>query len=183
MNPFEDWYPRPKWSTTLNSIRVQLYTNHHLNRTKADALVVLGNSMCWLGKGAAKWVRDEAGQDVEDALRLQAPLPMGGVAVAGRGLLPLKNILYVNVIDGMNFSSSQAVLDGLAAALNKAKELGAKSVMIVDVADSLVHWSIEQAAEILKQAVTANGQGLSCVKLACCGDAKSESYRSILQGT
>lgn len=182
MNPFVDWYPKPKWSASLNGVSVGLYTNDHLNRTKADALIVLGNSMCWLGKGAAKWVRDEAGQDVEEQLRGQAPLPMGGVAVAGRGLLPLKNTLYVNVIDDLNFSSKQAVLDGLAAGINKAKSLGAKSIMIADVADSLTHWTTEQAAELLKQTVLDHGQGLSCVKLVCCGDAKSEAYRLVLKG-
>lgn len=182
MNPFVDWYPKPKWSVTLNGVNVGLYTHFHLNRTKADALIVLGNSMCWLGKGVAKWIRDEAGQDVEDTLRKQGPLSMSGVAVAGRGLLPLKNIIYVNVIDELNFSSKQFVLDGLAAGINKAKSLGAKSVMIADIADSLTHWTPEQAAELLKQTVMSQAQGLSCVKLACCGDAHSDAYRSVLKG-
>lgn len=182
MNPFTEWYPKPQWSVTLNGVRVELYPHYHIGRTKADALVILGNSMCWMGDGLAKWVRDEAGQMVEDELRKQAPLPVNGVAVAGRGLLPVKNIVYVNVIDSLNFTTLQTVVNSLVVGIDKAKSMGAKSILIVDITDNLSCWSAIQSAEALKYAVVSSSQGLSCVKLACCGGKNGDSYRVVLKG-
>lgn len=183
MNPFRDYFPKPVQTVRIGKVTVELYVQSHLGRLPADALLLPTNRLAWMGQAVGKRVRDEAGNRVEAEARQQAPLEPAGCAVTSGGLLPVKRIVHVNMLDAQHMCPPELLVRALSAGLDRCGAEGAAAVVIPDFTDQLVRFAARDAAVALGQALRQAPVGLRTVKVICADPARAIEWKTGLAET
>ncbi len=176
MNPFRDYFPKPVSTVRIGKVTVELYVQSHLGRMQADALLLPTNRLAWMGQAVGKRVRDEAGNRVEAEARRQAPLEPAACAVTSGGLLPVKRMVHVNMLDPQLMCPPDLLVRALTAGLNRCGAEGAVSVVIPDYTDQLVRFTVHEAAAALRQALQQTPVGLRVVKVVCTDSDRAKEW-------
>lgn len=172
--------PKPLLRTQVGQCTVELYQVRYLRQLRADALIVPSNRLLWMGDRVAKRVRDEAGDMIEDEARRRAPLAPGGVVVTGGGMLRVRHIVHVNILNEFQIATRELLESGLDSTLTKCEELGCRQVLIPDFTNQLVGWEAADCARLLLSVVQRNAQRVKRVLIACWDAQHAEAYRQVV---
>ncbi|MER3473981.1 MAG: hypothetical protein C4335_08095 [Armatimonadota bacterium] len=177
------WTPTLLLRTQVESCTVELYQVRSLRQLRADALMVPSNRLLWMGARVAKRVRDEAGDLVEEEARRHAPLPPGGVVATGGGMLRVRLILHVNILNEFQIATQDLLTTALDNAFIACEQAGASRVLIPDFTDQLEGWSADRCAQVILGAIRRNARRVRQVLIACWEQEHADAYRQVLSGS
>jgi Predicted phosphatase homologous to the C-terminal domain of histone macroH2A1 len=121
---------------------------------EADVIVNAANSHGMMGGGVAGAIKREAGQEVEDQARAQAPIPVGQAVLTSGGKTKFKGIIHAPTMPepGMRIPPQNVAL-ATRAALVLANERGFESIAIPGMGTGVGGVSVHDAAVKMVQEV------------------------------
>ncbi len=143
-----------------------------------DAIVNAANDRLILGSGVAGAIRRKGGPQIQEECNRHGPIRVGQAAVTGAGRLPLKYVIHAAVL-GAEPASYDSVRRATRAALDKARELGLKTVAFPLLGTGVGGLDPEKVARIMIQEFKDTPDDLE-VTLYGYGEADVEAIRRAL---
>ena len=115
-----------------------------------DAIVNAANEHLQLGSGVAGAIRRKGGPAIQRECDRIGHCPVGGAVVTGGGELPARWVIHAvgPVWQGGGAGEAALLASAVRSALERAEEVGAKSVALPAIATGVFGFPLEQAAVI-----------------------------------
>ena len=114
-----------------------------------DAVVNPANSALQLGAGVAGAIRARGGPSIQRECDAIGRCPVGGAVVTGAGDLPARWVIHAVGPHGSDPDADARLASACRAALERAREIGARSIAIPAISTGVFGFPIERAAAIL----------------------------------
>ena len=117
---------------------------------EVDAIVNAANDRLKLGAGVAGAIRRRGGPSIQEECDRIGRCPIGGAVVTGGGDLPARWVIHaVGPIWGGGGGGEEALLaSAVRSALDRAEEIGARSVALPAISTGVYGFPLGRAAEI-----------------------------------
>jgi O-acetyl-ADP-ribose deacetylase (regulator of RNase III) len=115
-----------------------------------DAIVNAANEHLQLGSGVAGAIRRKGGPAIQEECDRMGHCETGGAVVTGGGALPARWVIHAvgPVWQGGGAGEERLLGSAVAAALERAEEIGAKSVALPALSTGVYGFPIGRAAEV-----------------------------------
>lgn len=115
-----------------------------------DAIVNAANEHLQLGSGVAGAIRRRGGEAIQEECDRIGHCPVGSAVVTGGGLLRARWVIHAvgPVWQGGGAGEEALLASAVASALERAEEVGAKSVALPAIATGVFGFPLERAAAI-----------------------------------
>lgn len=120
-----------------------------------DAVVNAANSALQLGSGVAGAIRARGGPSIQSECDAIGHCPVGGAVVTGGGDLPARWVIHAVGPHGTDPDADALLASACRAALERAQEVGARSVAVPAISTGVFGFPMERAAAILAGAARA----------------------------
>ncbi|HDN76176.1 MAG TPA: macro domain-containing protein [Acidilobales archaeon] len=121
-----------------------------ITKVHVDAVVNPANSLMIMGGGVAGALRRVGGDVIEEEARRYAPVPVGKAVVTTAGKLPVKYVIHSPTMERPAMrTTTEKVRLATRAALEKANELGIKSIAFPGMGTGVGGLSYSEAAEVM----------------------------------
>jgi O-acetyl-ADP-ribose deacetylase (regulator of RNase III) len=120
-----------------------------ITKVSADALVNAANNHLWMGAGVAGAIRKAGGKEIEEEAVSKGPIPVGEVVATGAGKLPVKYIIHAAVMGQDLRTDAEKIRRATRNSLQKADELGLKSVALPALGTGVGGLSLEECVQIM----------------------------------
>ena len=127
---------------------------------EADVIVNSANTDLIMGTGVAAAILYEAGSEVEEEAIRQGPVQVGDVVVTGPGNLAAQHILHVAVVGEV----PPDIEDCTARVLDRAAELGARSIVFPALGTGSAGVSAAESAHAMCQAIAEHCRGETSIQ-------------------
>jgi len=115
-----------------------------------DAIVNPANSLMVMGGGVAGAIKRVGGEEIEKEAMRYAPVPIGKAVATTAGRLPAKYVIHSPTMEKPAMRTTvDKVSKAVLAALEKALELGVKSIAFPGMGTGVGGLSYSQAAEAM----------------------------------
>src|SRR5258706_7975447 len=130
-------------------------TKGDITALAVDAIVNAANEHLQLGSGVAGAIRRKGGPAIQRECDRVGHCPVGGAVVTGGGDLPARWVIHAvgPAWRGGGAGEEALLASAVRAALERAEEVGAKSVALPAIATGVFGFPLERAARI------ATGEG------------------------
>jgi O-acetyl-ADP-ribose deacetylase (regulator of RNase III) len=117
---------------------------------EVDAVVNAANEQLQLGAGVAGAVRRRGGPRIQEECDRIGGCPTGDAVVTGGGGLPARWVIHAvgPVWRGGGSGEEELLASAVRSALDRAEEIGAKSVALPAISTGIYGFPLEKAAEI-----------------------------------
>lgn len=152
---------------------------------EVDAIVNAANEHLQLGAGVAGAIRRRGGPSIQRECDRIGHCPTGGAVVTGGGDLPAKWVIHAvgPVWRGGGEDEERLLASAIFSSLEKADEVGAKSIALPAISTGIYGFPLDRAAEIsIAQARRFAGRARSVERIVFClfdGNALS-AFREVL---
>ncbi|MDX1583086.1 MAG: macro domain-containing protein [Thermoanaerobaculia bacterium] len=134
------------------SIRIEIIEGD-ITELEVDAIVNAANSALQHGGGVAGAIVSRGGRSIQDESDEIGRVPTGSAAVTGAGSLPAKWVIHA-VGPRMGEGDEDEKLESATrSALEKADEIGAKSIGFPAISTGIFGYPIERCAEVMLRTV------------------------------
>ena len=125
-------------------------TKGDITALEVDAIVNAANEHLQLGSGVAGAIRRKGGPAIQKECDRIGHCPVGGAVVTGGGDLPARWVIHAvgPVWQGGGAGEEALLASAVRSALERAGEVGAKSVALPAIATGVFGFPLERAAEI-----------------------------------
>jgi O-acetyl-ADP-ribose deacetylase (regulator of RNase III) len=125
-------------------------TRGDITALAVDAIVNAANEHLQLGSGVAGAIRRKGGPAIQRECDSIGHCPVGGAVVTGGGDLPARWVIHAvgPVWRGGGAGEEALLASAVRSALERAEELGAKSVALPAIATGVFGFPLERAARI-----------------------------------
>lgn len=152
-----------------------------------DAVVNAANEHLQLGAGVAGAIRRRGGPSIQRECDRIGRCTTGSVAVTGGGDLAAKWVIHAvgPVWRGGGAGEEELLASAIASALERAEEIGAKSVALPAISTGIYRFPLERAAEISIREARRFAAGARSVEriVFCLFDAAAlAEFRKALDG-
>jgi O-acetyl-ADP-ribose deacetylase len=97
---------------------------------EVDAIVNPASVTLWMSSGVGAAIKKRGGDSIEIAAVRMSPIALGETVVTPAGTLPARHVLHAATIDHGHRTSLEAVTAAATSAVQRAGELGLRSVAI-----------------------------------------------------
>jgi len=117
---------------------------------RVDAIVNAANEHLQLGAGVAGAIRRKGGPAIQRECDQIGGCPVGGAAVTAGGTLPARFVIHAvgPVWRGGQEGEEKLLASAVRSALERAEEIGAKSVALPAISTGVYGFPLKRAAEI-----------------------------------
>lgn len=117
---------------------------------RVDAIVNAANEQLQLGAGVAGAIRRKGGPSVQQECDRIGGCAVGGAVVTGGGTLPARFVIHAvgPVWRGGQAGEEKLLASAVRSALERAEEIGAKSVALPAISTGVYGFPLKRAAEI-----------------------------------
>jgi O-acetyl-ADP-ribose deacetylase (regulator of RNase III) len=117
----------------------------------ADALVNAAGTSLKMGSGVAGALRRAAGRGINEEAISKGPVDLGDVAVTGAYNLDAEYVIHAAAMPhyGDGKATAESIRDATRNSLEKADELGCKSLVIPILGTGVAGFDVERGAEVL----------------------------------
>lgn len=148
---------------------------------EVDAVVNAANNRLIMGAGVAGAIKRRGGQEIEDEAVREGPIPVGEAAVTGAGRLKARYVIHAAVM-AMDFETdAKKIRDATRNTLNRARELGIRSIAFPALGTGVGGFPLEECARIMLEEVRKGGGGLERVVFALYGKEACEAFERVLR--
>ena len=115
-----------------------------------DAVVNAANESLQLGAGVAGAIRRRGGPQIQRECDRIGHCPVGGAVVTGGGALPARWVIHAvgPVWRGGDLGEEELLASAVRSALERAEEIGARSVALPAISTGVYGFPLKRAAEI-----------------------------------
>ena len=179
----------PRYRVALDGLAIELLVSQRKLPLLAgsDALIVPVGPDLKMVFGMAKMARDRGADIVQVEANRVAPLQPGDAFVGTGARYRYKYTALAVIFDESKRTSAEIITQAVTTAVNKLRELGAKSVVIADMTENLLaqpNWITQEqrrqtaavAARILVDAIGACGTNIRTVKIWCSEPDNAQFY-------
>jgi len=118
---------------------------------EVDAIVNPANNRLFMGGGVAGAIKRKGGEEIEKEAVLQGPIEIGDAITTGAGKLKASYVIHTATM-GMDFETDEEkIKKATRSALQKAGELGIKSVAFPALGTGVGSFPAERAARVMKE--------------------------------
>jgi len=146
----------------------------------ADALVNAAGTSLRMGSGVAGALRRGAGGDINAAAMEQGPVDLGGVAVTDAFHLDAEYVIHAAAMPhyGDGQATAESIGDATRNALERADELGCKSVVVPALGCGVAGFDLAEGARIICETIRKyEPETLSEVRFIAYSDEEFETVR------
>ena len=135
-------------------IRIQLVEGD-ISLQEVDAVINAANASLVLGSGVAGAIRERGGPSIQAECDAHGPIEVGRAVVTGGGDLDASYVIHAAVMELGGQASEQSVRASLAHAMERAAELGCRSVACPALGTGVGGLGMQRCAEISFEEVEA----------------------------
>lgn len=114
-----------------------------------DAIVNAANSHLWMGAGVAGAIRRKGGIGIEKEAVGKGPISVGEATVTGSGDLRARHVIHAAVMGPDLVTDGDKIEKATRSALERARELGARTVAFPALGTGVGGFSMGECAEIM----------------------------------
>lgn len=121
----------------------------------ADVLVNAAGTSLQMGSGVAGALRRGAGQEINDEAVSTGPIDLGAVAVTDAYDLDAEHVIHAAAMPhyGDGKATAESIADATQNTLQRADELGAKSLVIPALGCGVAGFSLDEGARIIAELI------------------------------
>ena len=148
---------------------------------EVDAIANAANTDLAHGGGVAGAISRAGGPVVQRESDAKAPIALGEAVETGAGDMPCTWVIHAATMVLGGPTSAEIIARATASTLEKAEELGARSLALVAFGTGVGDFPLEEAAELMVGAVRAHEpRSIERVVLAVHGDRAESAFRSAM---
>jgi O-acetyl-ADP-ribose deacetylase len=154
-----------------------------ITKLEVDAIANAANTQLKHGGGVAGAISRAGGPAVQSESDDRAPIGLGEAIETTAGDMPSTWVIHAATMELGGPTSAEIIRDATASTLNKAHELGAKSLALVAFGTGVGGFPIDEAARIEVEEVRRHleaGGGLERVVFAVFGEEAREAFERAL---
>ena len=148
---------------------------------EVDAIANAANTDLAHGGGVAGAISRAGGPVVQRESDAKAPIALGEAVETGAGDMPCTWVIHAATMVLGGPTSAEIIARATASTLEKAEELGARSLALVAFGTGVGGFPLEEAAELMVGAVRAHEpRSIERVVFAVHGDRAESAFRSAM---
>lgn len=151
-----------------------------VTRLEVDAIANAANTMLMHGGGVAAAISRAGGPVVQRESDERAPIELGGAVGTSAGDMPARWVIHAATMELGGPTSAAIVESATRATLDKAEELGCRSLALVAFGTGVGGFPLEDAARIMVGAAREHEGSLERIVFAVHGDAAERTFREAL---
>jgi O-acetyl-ADP-ribose deacetylase (regulator of RNase III) len=147
---------------------------------EVDAIANAANTDLIHGGGVAAAIARAGGPDVQRESEEKAPIGLGEAVETTAGRMPARWVIHAATMELGGPTSAQVIEHATRATLEKATELGCRSLALVAFGTGVGGFPLDEAARIMVGAAHEHGGGLERIVFAVHGDEAERAFRAAL---
>lgn len=155
-----------------------------ITELEADAIVNAANNHLWMGGGVAGAIKRKGGAEIEREAVSKGPIPVGEAVVTGAGKLKARYVIHAAVMGQDLVTDADKIRAATRSSLERARELGIRSVAFPALGTGVGGFPMEEAARIMLEVtrdwIEAGGQ-LREVVFCLYGQQAYSAFAAVLQ--
>jgi O-acetyl-ADP-ribose deacetylase (regulator of RNase III) len=154
-----------------------------ITKLEVDAIANAANTRLIHGGGVAGAIARAGGPEVQAESERCAPIGLGEAVETTGGAMPCRWVIHAATMELGGPTSGEIIRRATASTLQKAEELGAKSLALVAFGTGVGGFPLDEAARIQAEEVRSHldrGSGLERVVFAVRGDAARQAFERAL---
>src|SRR4051812_36758804 len=151
-----------------------------ITQLDVDATATAANPRLLHGGGVAGAIRRAGGPAVDEESRAKAPIGLGDAVETSAGDMPARWVIHAATME-MDFRTDAQIIEkATRSTLEKAEELGARSLALVAFGTGLGGFPLDEAARIMTGVARRHEGALERIVFAVHGDAAEQAFRNAL---
>src|SRR3954471_19976311 len=134
------------------------------------------------GGGVAAAISRAGGPEVQRESSAKAPIGLGEAVETGAGAMPARWVIHAATMELGGPTSAEIIERATRSTLDKAEELGARSLALVAFGTGVGGFSLDEAARIMVGVAREYDGTLERIVFAVHGDAAEQAFRRALDG-
>ena len=151
-----------------------------VTRLEVDAIANAANTDLIHGGGVAAAIARAGGPAVQRESETKAPIGLGEAVETSAGRMPARWVIHAATMELGGPTSAQIIERATLATLEKATELGCRSLALVAFGTGVGGFPLDEAARIMVGAAREHGGGLERIVFAVHGDEAERAFRAAL---
>jgi O-acetyl-ADP-ribose deacetylase (regulator of RNase III) len=120
---------------------------------EVDAIVNAASTALWMSTGVGGALKRRGGDAIEFAAVRQGPVPIGSAIVTTPGTLAADWVIHAVSLDSNRRTSAPAIAAAVRSALDRARELGVRSIAFPALGTGVGGYPLDEAAHVTVAAV------------------------------
>jgi O-acetyl-ADP-ribose deacetylase (regulator of RNase III) len=150
---------------------------------EVDAVANAANTELRHGGGVAAAIARAAGAELQRESRERAPIGLGEAVETSAGELPARWVIHAATMELGGPTSAAIIERATAATLERAEELGCRSLALVAFGTGVGGFPMDEAARIMVSAVRGHAaRSLERIVFAVHGDEAEHAFRRAADG-
>jgi O-acetyl-ADP-ribose deacetylase len=145
-----------------------------------DAIANAANTDLAHGGGVAAAISRAGGPDVQRESNEKAPIGLGEAVETTAGGMPAKWVIHAATMELGGPTSAEVIEQATRSTLDKAEELGCRSLALVAFGAGVGRFPLSEVAEIMVGVAREHSGGLERVVFAVRGDETEQAFSAAL---
>jgi O-acetyl-ADP-ribose deacetylase len=151
-----------------------------VTRLEVDAIANAANTMLMHGGGVAGAISRAGGPEVQRESDARAPIELGEAVETTAGDMPARWVIHAATMELGGPTSAEIVERATRSTLDKAEELGARSVALVAFGTGVGRFPLDEAARIMAGVAREHTGALERIVFAVHGEEAERAFREAL---
>jgi O-acetyl-ADP-ribose deacetylase len=150
---------------------------------EVDAIANAANTDLLHGGGVAAAISRAGGPEVQRESDERSPIALGQAVETGAGRMPARWVIHAATMELGGPTSAEVIAQATDSTLEKAEELGARSLALVAFGTGVGGFPLADAADLMVRAVRGHEpRSLERVVFAVHGSDAERAFRAALEG-
>jgi O-acetyl-ADP-ribose deacetylase (regulator of RNase III) len=151
-----------------------------VTRLEVDAIANAANTRLLHGGGVAGAISRAGGPAIQEESNAKAPIGLGEAVETSAGDMPARWVIHAATME-MDFrTDAQIIGRATRSTLEKAEQLGARSLALVAFGTGVGGFPLDEAARVMVAVAREHDGGLERIVFAVHGDAAERAFRNAL---
>jgi O-acetyl-ADP-ribose deacetylase (regulator of RNase III) len=152
-----------------------------VTKLEVDAIVNAANTHLKHGGGVAGAISRAGGPVIQEESDRKAPIELGEAVETSAGAMPARWVIHAATM-GLDLRTDASIVEqATLSTLEKAEELGARSLALVAFGTGVGGFPVEDAARIMVAVAREHSGTLERIVFAVHGDAAERAFRDALE--
>src|SRR3954468_22711944 len=152
-----------------------------ITKLEVDAIANAANTQLRHGGGVAGAISRAGGPEVQRESDAKAPIGLGEAVETTAGDMPARWVIHAATMELGGPTSAEIIDRATRSTLEKAEELGARSLALVAFGTGVGGFPLDEAARLMVGAARDHQGGLERIVVAVHGDEAERAFRAALE--
>jgi O-acetyl-ADP-ribose deacetylase (regulator of RNase III) len=157
-------------------------TGADVTKLEVDAIANAANTELRHGGGVAGAISRAGGPEVQRESSAKAPIGLGEAVDTGAGDMPARWVIHAATMELGGPTSAEIIERATRSTLDKAEELGARSLALVAFGTGVGGFSLDEAARIMVGVARSHSGSLERIVFAVHGSEAERAFSAAVGG-